>query len=434
MRLIRLLKNDLKQEVHDWVNKNIINTEQAQSICAVYGMDYHANQKNHAYSVLVILGYLFIGLAVITLLSANWDDIPRGLRMGGLIALTLAVNLWGLYQYKAQQINSAIGWFFLGSLFYGASIMLIAQIYHLGEHFPDGVLWWTIGVLPLAVVLRSAVLLLLATGLGFTWFIVETGLGFYPVLFPILLWFIFNFLRTSKQYYSLFIALIIGVTLWLEYSLAWWLNDGYGFDFDIEHIALSAGIFVFYQGLAKYLGQQKNIYWADYGAILAVWVLRFALVFMLLFSFEEFWEELLYQSWQQPFLSLGLAIVLSLSAVFISYQADKNYQSTAIFAGGYLLVLAMVIFVDVPYLVKILQIIDNLILIATGIWLIIRGLRDNISHYFFLGILTIMLTALLRYFNFIGDYVGASILFIVFAVILLSAAKYWQAQQNKGQA
>ena len=34
------------------------------------------------------------------------------------------------------------GLFFLGNLFYGASIILVAQIYHLGEHMPDGVFWW----------------------------------------------------------------------------------------------------------------------------------------------------------------------------------------------------------------------------------------------------------------------------------------------------
>lgn len=436
MRLIRLLKNDLKQEVHDWVNKKIINSEQAESICTLYGMDYHDKQNNYAYSVLVILGYLFIGLAVITLLSANWDDIPRALRMGGLIALTLSVNLWGLYQYHQQQVSSAIGWFFLGSLFYGASIMLIAQIYHLGEHFPDGILWWTIGVLPLAVVLRSAVLLLLATGLGFIWFLVEVNLSFYPVLFPVLLGFIVNFLRTSKEYYSLFIALVIGITLWLEYSFAWWLNDGQGFYFNGEHLVLSSGLFLLYHSIAKYLEQQKNIYWADYGAILSVWVLRFTLLALLVLSFDEPWGILLSFNWQHPYILLALISIFSLSSIVISILAQRQYHSTIVFALAYSAIFTFLIFVDDEYhwdCATILQIIDNLILIATGIWLIIRGLQDNISHYFFLGILTIMCTALLRYFNFIGDYIGASILFIVFAVILLSAAKYWQVQQNKNE-
>ena len=435
MRLIRLLKNDLKQEIHEWVNKKMISCEQAESICTLYGMDYHDKQNNYAYSVLVILAYLFIGLAVITLLSANWDEIPRALRMGGLITLTLSVNLWALYQYRQQQVDSAIGWFFLGSLFYGASIMLIAQIYHLGEHFPDGILWWTIGVLPLAIVLRSTVLLLLATILGFIWFFVEADLGFYPVLFPILLVAIANFLRTSKEYYSLFIALVMGTTLWLEYSFAWWLNDGRGFHFNSEHLVLSTGLFLLYHSIAKYLGQQKNIYWADYGAILSVWVLRFTLLALLILSFDEPWEVLLSFNWQYPFILLAFASIFSLISIVISILAQRQYYSTIVFALVYLILSSFILFVDTDkhHWAVILQIIDNLILISTGIWLIIRGLQDNISHYFFLGILAIMCTALLRYFNFIGDYIGASILFIVFAIILLSAAKYWKLQQNRNE-
>ena len=37
-------------------------------------------------------------------------------------------------------------------------IMLIAQIYHLGEHFPDGLLLWALGILPLAWLTASRLL------------------------------------------------------------------------------------------------------------------------------------------------------------------------------------------------------------------------------------------------------------------------------------
>ena len=184
MRLLRLLKNDLAKETTNWVAEGIISTEQAVTLCSRYGVDYH-NQSRHSYGyfVLLALGYLFIGLAVITLLSANWDDIPRAVRMLGLIGLTLGVNLFGLYQYHSDHRPAAIVWFFLGALFYGASIMLIAQIYHIGEHYPDGVFWWALGVLPLALLLESALLMILAMALAFIWFFVETGLNFYPSFF-----------------------------------------------------------------------------------------------------------------------------------------------------------------------------------------------------------------------------------------------------------
>ena len=188
MRLIRLLKNDLAKETIMWVAEKIISTEQAELICSRYGVDYHnQNKRSYGYFVLVALGYLFIGLALITLLSANWEDIPRAVRMLGLITLTLGINVFGIYKVKKEENAVAVGCFFLGGLFYGASIMLIAQIYHIGEHYPDGIFWWAIGVLPVAILMESTLLMILATILGFVWFFVESSLHFYPSVFPVFL-------------------------------------------------------------------------------------------------------------------------------------------------------------------------------------------------------------------------------------------------------
>lgn len=48
--------------------------------------------RSTAYSLLVVLGCVFIGLALITVVGANWDTIPRGLRMAGLLALTVGAH------------------------------------------------------------------------------------------------------------------------------------------------------------------------------------------------------------------------------------------------------------------------------------------------------------------------------------------------------
>ena len=136
MRLIRILKYDLCREVAAWVGAEIISTEQAESIWARYGVDYHnLSRRSFAYHVLVGFGCLFIGLSLMTLVGANWDGIPRAIRMAGLIAFTLGANLAGLAQFKREKPSAAVVWFFLGGLFYGVSIMLIAQIYNIGDRF-----------------------------------------------------------------------------------------------------------------------------------------------------------------------------------------------------------------------------------------------------------------------------------------------------------
>jgi len=44
----------------------------------------------------------------------------------------------------------------LGVILFGSNIMLIAQIYHIDSHFPNGVLMWSLGALLAAWLVRNA--------------------------------------------------------------------------------------------------------------------------------------------------------------------------------------------------------------------------------------------------------------------------------------
>ena len=124
MRLIRLLKKDLAREVSTWAEQELISADQAQAICNLYGIDYTRQQGlSTGYNMLVSLGYLFIGLAVITLLGANWDDIPRVLRMAGLLVLTLATHAFALRTLVGGNESRATGLFLLGNLFYYVGVL-----------------------------------------------------------------------------------------------------------------------------------------------------------------------------------------------------------------------------------------------------------------------------------------------------------------------
>lgn len=123
--------------------------------------------------------------------------------------------------------------------------------------------------------------------------------------------------------------------------------------------------------------------------------------------------------------------MVSVLAVVVAYTANKQMGSTAIAAGLYLLALFLVIQGENQYINDLtLQISDNIVLIGLSIWLIVKGINKGISHYFFLGVFSILTTGLLRYVDLMGDYIGTAILFAVFSVILLSSARYWKSQNN----
>ena len=429
MRLIRLLKNDLAKEIADWVSDGIISVTQAEKICTRYDIDYHqAKQQMFGYHVLISLAYLFVGLAVITLLGANWDDIPRALRMWGLIALTMLTQSIAIRKYHLGDDTGAVGIFLLGNLFFGASIILIAQIYHLGEHMPDGVFWWALGCLPIAVLIKSRWLAIQANLLALVWFFLEVNMGFFPSLFPLFIAASLTILYQSKQSIVLFLLSLISIACFFEYSLSALWQEKHYFDIYEEHLGSSAALLLLAYSISLYLEQKKSIIAQDYATVLTLWCLRFSLLFFLVMSFQEPWDALLKSQWDHQTAMLIIVGLLSLGACFFAYKAKKLLPFLYIMVV-YLALLLTLLSSDNRSHALYFQIADNIILIAIGITLIIRGIQQGISHYFFLGIASVLLTALMRYIDLIGDYIGGAVLFMLFALLLIGAAKYWKRHQ-----
>lgn len=437
MGLIRLFKHDLAMETRTWVEKQLISPDQAADICNIYGIDFHnMDRRSRGYRILVLLGCLFIGMSLITLASANWDEIPRAIRMGGLISITLAAHLAGIANTYRKGPATGIGFFFLGSLFYGAAIMLIAQIYHIGEHFPDGVLVWALGVLPLALLLKSTALMMLTLALAAVWFFLEIHLGYFPRLFPLFLAAVLWHLFRAGQSRILFMALVALAGFFFEYWISWTLGQDGHLDFDMENIFFAGGWCIACYGLSRFLAGQASPAAKDYGELLALWCLRFFIFLLVVFSFEANWEGMLPRVWQAPAMAISGGIFMSLAGFILVLKGQHQPPTLEIFSivclvfMGYLL--AALVVTD-PGTAFWFSVSANLILVATGVGLIVSGVRDAASHYFFLGVITILLTGLMRYIDLVGDYIGTAALFGVFAAILLVTARFWKTRQHKGR-
>ena len=432
MRLIRLLKNDIAREASEWVDESIISEDQAQQICRRYDVDYYQHKNaSLGYRVLLGLGYLFVGLAVITILGANWDDIPRPVRMGGLVLLTLATQFFGMKKYLSGQHAGGAGVFLLGNFFFGAAIILIAQIYHLGEHMPDGIFLWAIGTLPLALITRSPLLALQSMVLALVWFFVESGMGFYPALFPLFFLGTLYVLLRGAPSVTLLLFTVFAIGLWFEYSLSEWWRDSRYFYFQAEHVAVSVGLFILLYAFSHWLYKKDGVVARDYGAVLAAWSLRFGLLFMLVMSFEGPWEDLLSADWAHRSSMALISLGFSILALYLAALGGK-LRSVGTLVFVYLTTLLLVLVSPDDGGAIYFQVVYNLVLIGLGIALIAKGIHGGISHYFFLGVATILLTALLRYIDLIGDYVGGALLFLLFAGLLFAAARYWRGHHGEG--
>jgi uncharacterized membrane protein len=125
--------------------------------------------------MLGILGGLVAGFGVILFFAANWSDIPRPLRvlllLGGVVAFFAAGFV--LKEVRGTHPNIAHAFIFLGTVLFGASVFLVGQMYHVNAHDPLGFLFWAIGALAMAAVVRSGPIAALGILSFFAWLVHE---------------------------------------------------------------------------------------------------------------------------------------------------------------------------------------------------------------------------------------------------------------------
>jgi uncharacterized membrane protein len=156
-------------EIEHWTAEKIISAEQAERL----RQRYTPSIEGPPWGLLVFAsaGALVIGLGVILLFAYNWNEIPKYGKLVLVFSAVIAAHCGGLTLQRKPGWPQRLGEAFslLGTMFYGAGIWLVAQIYHIDEHYPNGFLIWALGALALAWVLASTPHALLATVLLTIW-------------------------------------------------------------------------------------------------------------------------------------------------------------------------------------------------------------------------------------------------------------------------
>lgn len=185
----------LRQELPLWREKGWIAAEHEPAILA--HASTHAGGARRAPLAFAILGVVLFGAGVITFFAANWAEMAKLTKLvilfGGLWAAYGAAG-WLLTREERgeQQFGQAL--LLLGLILFGANIMLIAQIYHIDEHYPNGVLLWAVGGLALAYLVPGSAQPAAVAGLVLAalWSGLETIGGDWMVHWPFLvLWALF---------------------------------------------------------------------------------------------------------------------------------------------------------------------------------------------------------------------------------------------------
>lgn len=167
-------RHQLSQEVKQWQDEGLIDENQAQVLAQRYQFSALRNADNYRFILFLMgLGSILLGLAVITLVAANWQVWSKELKLSLLIVLWIGVNGAGFYLWRGSENSGRSrlgqGLLIAGILLLGANLGFIAQMFHLSSATYELFLLWGAGAIAMAFALRP-------TSLGLcAWILLEIG-------------------------------------------------------------------------------------------------------------------------------------------------------------------------------------------------------------------------------------------------------------------
>ncbi len=159
------------QALEHWQREKLLTEKQVRSLKKSLDGKGETHLPNRALAIFGTIGAILVALGVILFFASNWSAMTPLLKVGVLLVGILLTAVTGYsMQYgngRYPKVGAAV--LFLNVLLFGASIFLVAQIYHLQLNFWLGTALWFLVTAYFAYALQSrlhawlAVLLLLLT-------------------------------------------------------------------------------------------------------------------------------------------------------------------------------------------------------------------------------------------------------------------------------
>ena len=148
-----MYRGRIEKDFRQWVSMGMLDANAAKAMLAEYDARPSVFSAGR---VLLILAAVLLGSAILLLVAANWEAIPRIARIIGIVAL-----IWTFYLSAAvclarglASIGAAL--LVLATMSFGGAIALVGQMYHLSGDAADALLAWFAAGCLVAFLFRSA--------------------------------------------------------------------------------------------------------------------------------------------------------------------------------------------------------------------------------------------------------------------------------------
>jgi uncharacterized membrane protein len=162
-----MYRGRIERDFNSWIAKGLLQPDAAKAMLG----EYDARETVFsAGRVLLVMAAVLLSAAILLLVAANWEVIPRIARVVGIVGL-----IWTFYLAAAVCLMRGfrgIGTAFLvlATMTFGGAIALIGQMYHLSGDAADALLVWFAAAGIAAVAFRSAALSVLSGFLAWSVF------------------------------------------------------------------------------------------------------------------------------------------------------------------------------------------------------------------------------------------------------------------------
>lgn len=469
-------------ELEAWRAGGILADDQPGRILDLYetSQDAAGRRRSLAMFALSSVAALMIGLAALLVVSHNWQALSAGQKLAVIFGALLGLHATGLgLRYGGRWRLSSEMVLFVACMLYGSAIWLIAQIFHIQSHYPDGLWFWALGVLPFALCLDTLLLHALYAGLLALWVGTEIlgfhNAGFWGSMFlrgcaatlplmtlPGLVW---AYRKRSVMTVSLYAPLLAWWAVLQPVAWRWEISPIYFVGLagalllmiaEMHHrqsplakpyrlygVLITGGVLVPLSFADQIFELLRHSPAAD--DYVAGWVITLigalaALAVVVLQQREEVtrvagnsrestapielrhysvnFASILRRQW------LPLCIVLLLAGLcFWNGLLNVDDPQHSVYGREYS-------FVDMKWTPAVLLPVTavNVAMIVLALWLMRLGLREDRTLPFTAGVLYFLLWTVLRYadlFAGVGGMLGAAVLFLLCGVGLLVVARFW---------
>lgn len=423
-----------KEEIDLWKAQGWISPEQGELFIENYELNQAPPWYKQSGVLIKAVSLFIIAAGIFLLISANWQQLPIVAQMfAGLLPLGIAYVMAVRYYLQGEEVSARLAMIF-ASLVFGANIALQAQIFHISAYYPDGVLWWIIGSLPVIFFFRSTFLAVILQALFLLWLFWQNEFFQFSLWSPLLMLAFAYFVYRNPHWLDLlfmlgsFYMFLVNLIITVEESR---LERIYEFElmplFFGAYILLFLSIFNFIK--KDYAGKFADTFQSG--------LLTVIVFFFYLFTFESVVNGIIstISASGVPtsfYVLFIIACVLHWQGIGIdTSSSSKTKMNIAFLMVGLLFIPALFLSIGsvgaegLKSATDVIFLAMNALFFAYCIWKIYHGIDIQEKGDFMRGIFYLLAWLIGRYIILFEDYLTTSIIFILSGVGLYYLNSYW---------